>query len=245
MGSLKILLDVSQTSQYIINTTSSNFWNKQLMWITWEFWGHRKLTLRMNQQLNSIMYTAVGSNYTTKQILKGRHQQQVLHLYLIKNLSTQTISGNMSLSQVVPSWSLFHGTKVNNWIFSTYTRTIKQRNETKCGKIFGKCGHPQLPFPNIALGDWNFVEDPQDKNSFTTETIPESFKILKHLWRLQDGWRATFPETRDYTCCQIRVDTETKETHVSYCKHWQSTTHPRRHSRGRIPSTSPYFPWHT
>ncbi|KAJ6483187.1 hypothetical protein C8R45DRAFT_931811 [Mycena sanguinolenta] len=77
---------------------------------------------------------------------------------------------------------------------------------------------PTLPFPNVALGDWNFVEDPRDRNSGTTETMPESFKILKHMWRLQDGWGTTFPDTRDYTCCQIRVDKETKETHISYSR---------------------------
>ncbi|KAJ7807074.1 hypothetical protein B0H14DRAFT_2381532, partial [Mycena olivaceomarginata] len=77
---------------------------------------------------------------------------------------------------------------------------------------------PKLPFPNVALGDWNFVEDPRDRNSNTTETTPESFKILKHLWKVQDRWRTTFPDTRDYTCCQIRVDKDTKETHISYSR---------------------------
>jgi exonuclease III len=65
---------------------------------------------------------------------------------------------------------------------------------------------PHLPFPNIALGDWNFVEDPMDRNSGTAETVPDSFKRLKDLLRFHDGWRATFPDSRDYTCLQQRKD---------------------------------------
>jgi hypothetical protein len=32
---------------------------------------------------------------------------------------------------------------------------------------------PQLPSPTVALGDWNFVEDPIDRNSGVTEIVPE------------------------------------------------------------------------
>jgi exonuclease III len=67
---------------------------------------------------------------------------------------------------------------------------------------------PQLPFPDIALGDWNFVEDPLHRSSGVTEIVPESFKRLENLFNLIDGWRATFPDTRGYTCMQIRTDTE-------------------------------------
>jgi hypothetical protein len=55
---------------------------------------------------------------------------------------------------------------------------------------------PQLPFPNIALGDWNFVEDLLDRSSGVTEAVPESFKRLKDFFHLIGGWRATFPGTR-------------------------------------------------
>jgi exonuclease III len=54
-----------------------------------------------------------------------------------------------------------------------------------------------LPFPNVALGDWNFVEDPLDRSSGCADLVPESFKRLKDLFNLQDGWRATFPDSRD------------------------------------------------
>ncbi|KAJ6459906.1 Endonuclease/exonuclease/phosphatase [Mycena sanguinolenta] len=75
-----------------------------------------------------------------------------------------------------------------------------------------------LPFPNIALGDWNFVEDPTDRNSGNMDTVPESFTRLKDLLQLQDGWRSTFPDTRDYTCVQYRTDRDTGEIHASYSR---------------------------
>jgi exonuclease III len=77
---------------------------------------------------------------------------------------------------------------------------------------------PQLPFPTIALGDWNFVEDPIDRNSGTIEIVPESFKRLKDLFRWLDGWRVTFPDTRDYTCIQHRNHRQTNEIHDSYSR---------------------------
>jgi exonuclease III len=77
---------------------------------------------------------------------------------------------------------------------------------------------PQLPFPDIALGDWNFVEDPMDRNSGSTEIVPDSFKKLKNLLRLHDGWRAAFPHTREYTCVQLRTDRLTNEIHTSYSR---------------------------
>jgi hypothetical protein len=77
---------------------------------------------------------------------------------------------------------------------------------------------PQLPFPAIVFGDWNFVEDPIDRNSGTIEIVPESFKRLKDLFHLIDGWRATFPDSRDYTCVQHRKDRQTNELHASYSR---------------------------
>ncbi|KAJ7142845.1 hypothetical protein C8R44DRAFT_726157 [Mycena epipterygia] len=41
--------------------------------------------------------------------------------------------------------------------------------------------------PHIALGDWNSVEDPMDRNYGAAETVLDSFKRLKDLLRLQDG----------------------------------------------------------
>jgi exonuclease III len=78
--------------------------------------------------------------------------------------------------------------------------------------------NPQFPFPNITLGDWNFVEDPLDRNSGAIDNIPQSFKILKHLWCLYDGWRGTFPDTRDYTCTQRRRDPSSNGLHITYSR---------------------------
>ncbi|KAJ7669673.1 hypothetical protein B0H17DRAFT_886715, partial [Mycena rosella] len=45
-----------------------------------------------------------------------------------------------------------------------------------------------------------------------------SFKRLKALFRWQDGWRTTFPDTRDYTCWQHRKDENTGLTVSSYSR---------------------------
>ncbi|KAJ6548521.1 Endonuclease/exonuclease/phosphatase [Mycena capillaripes] len=63
-----------------------------------------------------------------------------------------------------------------------------------------------LPFPCVVLGDWNFVEDGIDRLSGNVAPIPDSFWRLKSLLRLEDGWRATFPDDRQYTCIQRRTN---------------------------------------
>ncbi|KAJ7696272.1 hypothetical protein B0H17DRAFT_846418, partial [Mycena rosella] len=77
---------------------------------------------------------------------------------------------------------------------------------------------PLLPFPHITFGDWNFVEDPLDRNSGAVEPVPESYRRLKSLLHLHDGWRDTFPDTRDYTCSQHRKDRESDHVHISYSR---------------------------
>ncbi|KAJ7713171.1 hypothetical protein B0H14DRAFT_2413959 [Mycena olivaceomarginata] len=76
----------------------------------------------------------------------------------------------------------------------------------------------QLPFPTAVLGDWNFVEDPMDRNCGGCDSIPESFKRHKNLLCLHDGWRATFPDTQDCTCVQHRRNKNTDEIHSSYSR---------------------------
>ncbi|KAJ7699611.1 hypothetical protein B0H17DRAFT_926310 [Mycena rosella] len=75
--------------------------------------------------------------------------------------------------------------------------------------------NPELPFPTETLGDWNFVEDIKDRTSNKEETVPLSFICLKALFRMQDGWRTTFPDANEYTCFQKRTNVTTNETHVS------------------------------
>ncbi|KAJ7790366.1 hypothetical protein B0H14DRAFT_2396485 [Mycena olivaceomarginata] len=70
--------------------------------------------------------------------------------------------------------------------------------------------NPRLPFPTETLGDWNFVEDIKDRTTNKEETVPLSFICLKALFRMQDGWRTTFPDANEYTCFQKRTN-----THVS------------------------------
>ncbi|KAJ6451990.1 Endonuclease/exonuclease/phosphatase, partial [Mycena vitilis] len=72
-----------------------------------------------------------------------------------------------------------------------------------------------LPLPTEILGDWNFVEDTKDRTSNKDETVPLSFECLKALFRMQDGWRTTFPDAKEYTCFQKRRSVSTNKIHVS------------------------------
>ncbi|KAJ7112306.1 hypothetical protein C8R44DRAFT_527331, partial [Mycena epipterygia] len=72
-----------------------------------------------------------------------------------------------------------------------------------------------LPFPTIVLGDWNFVEDARDRLSGSRASIPPSFYRLKSLHQIEDGWRNTFSDDRQYTCIQRRTNPMTGFEHVS------------------------------
>ncbi|KAJ7823195.1 hypothetical protein B0H14DRAFT_2292215, partial [Mycena olivaceomarginata] len=72
--------------------------------------------------------------------------------------------------------------------------------------------------PLITQADWNFVEDPMDRSSNAEDEVPSSFKRPKALVRWQDGWRTTFPDTRDYTCWQHRKDENTGLIVSSYSR---------------------------
>ncbi|KAJ7144168.1 hypothetical protein C8R44DRAFT_602135, partial [Mycena epipterygia] len=72
-----------------------------------------------------------------------------------------------------------------------------------------------LPFPTIVLGDWNFVEDARDRLSGSRASIPPSFYRLKSLLQIEDGWRNTFSDDRQYTCIQRRTSPMTGFEHVS------------------------------
>ncbi|KAJ6506686.1 Endonuclease/exonuclease/phosphatase [Mycena sanguinolenta] len=81
--------------------------------------------------------------------------------------------------------------------------------------------NPNLPFPSVLMGDWNFVEDTKDRLATTQRnannntlpnpipSIPASFQRLKSLFKLEDGWRSTFPDTLHYTCVQYRTNAKT------------------------------------
>ncbi|KAJ7611279.1 hypothetical protein FB45DRAFT_760769, partial [Roridomyces roridus] len=73
----------------------------------------------------------------------------------------------------------------------------------------------RLPLPDIVLGDWNFVEDIKDRLSGSSENTPPSFLRLKDLLKIEDGWRQTFSDQREYTCVQHRYNAENDTWHVS------------------------------
>jgi exonuclease III len=55
------------------------------------------------------------------------------------------------------------------------------------------------------LGDFNMVEDAIDRLPMHEEQnrSPETLRELKHMLRLGDGWRSTFPDTKAYTFHQM------------------------------------------
>ncbi|KAJ6523759.1 Endonuclease/exonuclease/phosphatase, partial [Mycena capillaripes] len=75
--------------------------------------------------------------------------------------------------------------------------------------------NPRLPLPDVVLGDWNFIEDPRDRLSARKETVPISFNRLKSLFQMEDGWRNTFPDDRQYTCIQRRTNPFTGMQYIS------------------------------
>ncbi|KAJ7454129.1 hypothetical protein FB451DRAFT_1011384, partial [Mycena latifolia] len=72
-----------------------------------------------------------------------------------------------------------------------------------------------LPLPSVVLGDWNFVEDARDRISGDKPETSPDFNRMKSLLQLEDGWRNTFPDDRQYTCIQRRADPITGLQHVS------------------------------
>ncbi|KAJ7868399.1 hypothetical protein B0H14DRAFT_2170018, partial [Mycena olivaceomarginata] len=47
---------------------------------------------------------------------------------------------------------------------------------------------------------------------------PDSFRMLKDLLKLNDGWRTILPDTEDYTCIQHRKNSQSNEIQDSYSR---------------------------
>ncbi|KAJ7696324.1 hypothetical protein B0H17DRAFT_1131100 [Mycena rosella] len=123
---------------------------------------------------------------------------------------------------LIPGWALmiavpWKGESLN--ILNIYAPNRPEERD-EMWKTLWLCwaNNPELPFPHVVLGDWNFVEDPADRNSGAAEFIPESFTRFKHLLRPQDGWRSTFPDAREYTCSQFRRSADSEDLHSSYSR---------------------------
>ncbi|KAJ7694397.1 hypothetical protein B0H17DRAFT_931921, partial [Mycena rosella] len=108
---------------------------------------------------------------------------------------------------VIPS----HRGEVNN-ILNIYAPNTPQERERMWAQLwYWYFDNPELPLPTETLGDWNFVENIEDRTSNKEELIPPSFLCLKALFRMQDGWRTTFPDSKEYTCSQKRTNAITNE----------------------------------
>lgn len=51
------------------------------------------------------------------------------------------------------------------------------------------------------LGDFNTTEDPIDKGSahLNCTAVTDALRDICHTWEIQDGWRLTHPNNREYT----------------------------------------------
>ncbi|KAJ7104644.1 Endonuclease/exonuclease/phosphatase [Mycena epipterygia] len=112
---------------------------------------------------------------------------------------------------VIPS---HRGETIN--ILNIYAPNTPQERERGMWAQLWYCylDNPELPLPTETLGDWNFVENIKDRTSNKEEPVPLSFLCLKALFRMQDGWRTTYPGANKYTCFQKRTNAITNETHV-------------------------------
>ncbi|KAJ7679586.1 hypothetical protein B0H17DRAFT_1139122 [Mycena rosella] len=67
-------------------------------------------------------------------------------------------------------------------ILNIYAPSTLQERDKMWTQLWTKWKNDtHLPFPNIVLGDWNFVEDTRDRLSVGRVFVPTSFKRLKSL----------------------------------------------------------------
>jgi exonuclease III len=86
------------------------------------------------------------------------------------------------------------------------SNTPRERNEMWARLWVKWKDNPNLPLPDIVLGDWNFVEDARDRLSGGKTIVPAGFIRLKALLQIEDAWRNTFEDERGYSCIQRRTD---------------------------------------
>ncbi|EJD34547.1 hypothetical protein AURDEDRAFT_34712, partial [Auricularia subglabra TFB-10046 SS5] len=88
-------------------------------------------------------------------------------------------------------------------ILAVYAPTDPRENKALWAKIHAKLDSDsyKLPFPDILLGDFNFVEDEIDRFPAAMHDIdaPDSFDDLKGFLHITDSWRATFPSDTEWT----------------------------------------------
>ncbi|KAJ6580430.1 hypothetical protein DFH09DRAFT_895606, partial [Mycena vulgaris] len=128
-----------------------------------------------------------------------------------ENVKEYVLIEGHAILLVIPS---HRGETIN--ILNIYAPNTPQERERMWAQLwYCYLDNPDLPLPTETLGDWNFVENIKDRTSNKEELIPQSFLCLKGLFRIQDGWRTTFPDSREYTCFQKRTNATMNQTHVT------------------------------
>ncbi|EJD46006.1 hypothetical protein AURDEDRAFT_31499, partial [Auricularia subglabra TFB-10046 SS5] len=88
-------------------------------------------------------------------------------------------------------------------IMAVYAPTNPSENKAMWSKVISKLKEDtyKLPFPDILLGDFNFVEDEIDRLPASLNDIdsPDSFDELKRYLHVTDGWREAFPGAVEWT----------------------------------------------
>lgn len=116
-------------------------------------------------------------------------------------------------------------------ILAIYAPNRPDENKTFWKTITDQWSNSQLPFPDIMMGDFNFVEDTIDRMPCHTNNVdtPESFDELKEYFELKDGWRNTNPTTKAYTFwqegtgSQSRIDRIYMTDHtMESCQDWKT-----------------------
>jgi hypothetical protein len=66
--------------------------------------------------------------------------------------------------------------------------------------------------PDICLGDWNMVEDPIDRlpHHSDHDAPTQAMRELKNRFKLIDGWRRTYPDTKGYTFLQTATGSQSR-----------------------------------
>ena len=91
-------------------------------------------------------------------------------------------------------------------ILNVYAPNAPHENRdfwTKLNEMF-KQPEKKLKKPDLMLGDFNLVEDAIDRLPCKgdNENVVEELQKLKHEIKVQDGWRTTYLNSKEYTHTQ-------------------------------------------
>ncbi|KAF8195167.1 Endonuclease/exonuclease/phosphatase, partial [Mycena galopus ATCC 62051] len=128
----------------------------------------------------------------------------------IEGIKTEVIIPGRALYMTIP----WHGEE-SLTVLAAYAPTLSNTSEPNADflvKLEEKTRH--LRKPDIALGDWNMVEDGIDRlpHGRDPAIAVEAMQELKRRWGLVDGWRKTNPDLKAYTYLQSSVNDPTRKS---------------------------------